>query len=99
MQFPFQEYVAQVANNAHIEGRRLQVRYYLSQALVQVGYHVWRQGNAVHAEALLARATVIDRSNREAVDALMALYQQQGDTQSAAAVYRRWQDAQHNTAV
>ena len=99
MQFPFQEYVAQIVSNAHVKGRRLQVRYYLSQALVQVGYHVWRQGNEIQAEALLSRATLIDRANREAVDALMALYQQQGDAQSAAAVYRRWHDAQHDAGV
>jgi len=99
MQFPFQEYVAQIVSNAHIKGRRLQVRYYLSQALVQVGYHIWRQGDEIQAEALLSRATIIDRANREAVDALMALYQQQGDAQSAAAVYRRWHDAQQDTGV
>ena len=92
MRFPYQEYVSQIENNTHIKGRRLQVAYYLSQALVQLGYHVWRQGEVTQAEALLTRATIIDRHNREAVDALMALYQQQGDAQSAGIVYRRWRE-------
>jgi hypothetical protein len=99
IQFPHREYVGQITTNAHIKGRRLQVRYYLSQALTHVGQHVWRQGDVTRAEALFARATMIDRANRDPVDALIALYRQQGDAQAAATVYRRWMDAQQPAAV
>jgi two-component SAPR family response regulator len=98
-QLPYHNYVGLIASNAHIAGRRLQIRYYLSQALVHVGSHVWKQGDIVQAEVLFGRATLIDRANREPVDALMALYQQQGDNQAAANLYRRWKDAQQDMAV
>lgn len=99
IQFPYRDYVGQISSNKHLNERRLQIRYYLSQALAHVGYHVWREGDVVQAETLFARATILDRTNREPVDALMALYQQQGDTQASAAVYRRWKDAQQQAAV
>ncbi len=99
MQFAYREYVGQVTDNAHLQGRRQQLAYYLSQALVQVGYRVWRRGDDIQAEALFARSSVTDRANREPVDALMALYRQQGRNQDAAAVYRRWKDAQARMAV
>jgi hypothetical protein len=93
LRFSYHDYVAQITTNAYIAERRMQLRYYLSQSLVQVGRSQWHKGRCDHAEALLTRATQADRSNRDAVEMLMALYHQQGREQEAALVYQRWQEA------
>lgn len=95
---PFGGYVNQIKTSHHLEQRRQQMRYYLSQALVYLGRRLWSRGDTAQAEAMLTRAAIVDRTNPDVIDTLMALYRQTGDMESARTVYQRWQ-SQNTTGV